>query len=949
MTPELSDFFKRHIGPTPQEESEMIKACQTDNLDTLIQETIPKDIQLSAPLDLGVALDEDACLDFCKTLAAENTVTKSYLGQGYYPCKTPSVILRNIFENPGWYTQYTPYQAEISQGRLEMLFNFQTLICELTGMDVANASLLDEATAAAEAMALSFRSRPRDQVKKNHTTFIISEDLFPQTKAVLETRAAHLGITLTLCSNPEKLPEESFGVLIQSPNNHGELIDINAWCDAAVEKGIPVILGTDCLAQCLLKEPSNYGVQIVYGNTQRFGVPMGFGGPHAAFIASKDQYIRQLPGRIIGKSIDRHKKEAYRMTLQTREQHIRKDKATSNICTAQALLAIMATAYAMYHGPKGLQEIANTIHNLTIDLAIQLSTLGFQIESKKVFDTIVIHCPNTAIKIAQAALDKHIELRVLSKDQISITLNEKTKQKDIVEIISILKPFGSGTPTKSSLSLISKDDKRNTPFLSQDAFHNYHSETSMMRHLKTLENKDLSLTQSMIPLGSCTMKLNAATEMIPVSWPEFANIHPYSNPSFTGGYHRLIQELESLLCTITGFQACSLQPNSGAQGEYAGLLAIKTYHKSNNNTARDTILIPKSAHGTNPATAQMLGFKIKILPCLENGNIDIDAIKTFLKDHADRCAGLMVTYPSTHGVFEEEIQDICTQIHNAGGLVYMDGANMNAQVGLTNPATIGADVCHLNLHKTFSIPHGGGGPGMGPICVNDKLAPFLPCSPLENPSDTQSGAVSAAPYGSASILLISYTYIRMMGGAGLKKASEIAILNANYIAAKLSGHYNVLYTGAKNRVAHELIIDCRDFKKVGVSVEDIAKRLIDYGFHAPTMSWPVPDTLMIEPTESENKSELDRFINAMIAIRNEITAIKTGQIDPQNNMLKNAPHTLDDLALDTWPYPYSRKEAFISTESQKFWPSSSRVDNAYGDRNLVCSCPSIETYETTYA
>lgn len=949
MAKQLSDFYKRHIGPNDSELNELLEACQATSLDQLIEETVPSNITLKTPLTLETPLDEDECLSHCLDLAKQNVVAQSHLGQGYNPTRTPSVILRNILENPGWYTQYTPYQAEISQGRLEMLFNFQTLICELTGMDVANASLLDEATAAAEAMALCFRSRPKDQVKNNQNIFVIADDLFPQTTAVIQTRASHLGIKVQQCKIGAPLPDNAFGVLIQSPNNNGELIDISKWCNIAKEQNVPVVLGTDCLAACLLKAPRDYGVQIVYGNTQRFGVPMGYGGPHAAFIASTNDYIRQLPGRIIGKSLNRHGKEAYRMTLQTREQHIRKDKATSNICTAQALLAIMATAYAMYHGPKGLQNIANRIHQLALTCASELEKLGFEIISKQVFDTIVIHCPDQSQEIAQKALENAIEFRVLDNNHLSISFNELNTSAHLNNILDVFKTVESKTAPQNAVSPIDPKSLREKAFLSQEVFHLYHSETAMMRYLKTLENKDLSLTQSMIPLGSCTMKLNAATEMMPLSWPEFGKIHPYTNANFASGYHKLIYALKEQLCKITGFQACSLQPNSGAQGEYAGLLAIKTYHQKNNGENRDTILIPKSAHGTNPATAQMLGFKIKVLPCLENGNIDSSAIKAFLEEHAERCAGLMVTYPSTHGVFEEEIQEICSLVHNAGGLVYMDGANMNAQVGLTNPASIGADVCHLNLHKTFSIPHGGGGPGMGPICVNDKLAPHLPASPIETPESNQSGAVSAAPFGSASILLISYAYIVMMGAEGLKKASQIAILNANYIAAKLSKHYKILYTGHNNRVAHELIIDCKDFKKAGVSVEDVAKRLIDYGFHAPTMSWPVPDTLMIEPTESENKAELDRFINAMIAIHDEVKAIESGQADAQNNVLKNAPHTLEDLVQDEWPHPYSRKEAFISTEASKFWPSSSRVDNAYGDRNLVCSCPALENYETTFA
>ncbi|MSR89181.1 MAG: glycine dehydrogenase (aminomethyl-transferring) [Candidatus Margulisbacteria bacterium] len=940
MKSHTSTFKNRHIGISQNDLPEMLKKIGVNNLDQLITETVPKSIRLTHQPNLPNPLSEAEYLQEIATVAAQNTIAKSYIGQGYYNTFTPSVILRNLFENPGWYTQYTPYQAEISQGRLESLLNFQTMICDLTQMDIANASLLDEGTAASEAMTLLHRVRT--DTKKTADLFYVSDTCYPQTIAVLQARAQAIGIQVQV-GTIETLNLENpslYGILLQYPAQDGSILTYKDLVKKAHGKEITVAVATDLLSLTLLSPPGEWDADVVFGNSQRFGVPLGFGGPHAAFFATKDAFKRQLPGRIIGISIDKHGNKAYRMSLQTREQHIRRDKATSNICTAQALLANMAAMYAIYHGPNGLKEIAKTIQGLTSTLAKSLEDLGFQLKNKTYFDTLtILLTDDQKNKIIQSATQKNINLRQDHKDEISISLDETTTQKDCDHIITLFRAAAIQTdPIQAIFSFAqpkpNQGTPRITPFLTQPVFNQHHSETQMMRYLHHLEQKDLALNTSMIPLGSCTMKLNAATEMIPVTWPQFGQIHPFAPQEQTQGYTTLFRELETMLSEITGFAATSLQPNSGAQGELAGLLVIKTYFKNKNQGHRNIVLIPSSAHGTNPATASMAGLTIVVVNCDTNGNIDIEDLKTKAHTHNKNLAALMITYPSTHGVFEETIIDICNIIHENGGQVYMDGANMNAQVGLTSPGRIGADVCHLNLHKTFCIPHGGGGPGVGPICVAKHLAPYLPGHPATT--------VSSAPYGSASILLISYAYIKMMGSAGLKAATEYAILNANYIKARLQDHYPILYTGTNGHVAHELILDCRAFKKtVGIEVEDIAKRLMDYGFHAPTMSWPVPGTLMIEPTESEDKAELDRFCDAMIAIRNEIGELETGFSDRKDNVLKNAPHTAKEVTGDTWEHKYTRQKAAYPlpyVSENKFWPSVSRIDNAYGDRNIMCTC-----------
>ena len=946
-------FEERHNGPDNNEISAMLEAVGVSSLDQLISETVPGPIRLEKPLKLPPALTETEFLARLRNLAQKNIVAKSYLGQGYYPCITPAVIQRNILENPGWYTAYTPYQAEIAQGRLEALVNFQTMVIELTGMELANASLLDEATAAAEAMSMFYGLRKGD--KKQATKFFVDENTFPQTLNVLRTRAEPLGIKLIIRST-DKLDltdDQLFGVLLQYPNANGAIHDHSALINSAQEYGVKVAVAADLLALTMLTPPGEMGADCVIGTTQRFGVPMGYGGPHAAYFATLEEYKRQIPGRIIGASVDSQGNPAFRMALQTREQHIKRDRATSNICTAQVLLAVMAGMYGVYHGPEGLRNIAQRTHGLTKLLEKGLLALGLDQHNQHYFDTLKVSGVDQEILQKQA--DRYlINFRYYNDGSIGISLDETTTLSDVDYLLSAFKDIVN---QDSSLNLADEADNlslawpdalvRKSKYLQHPVFNSYQSEHEMLRYIKRLENKDLSLVHSMIPLGSCTMKLNATTEMIPVTWPEFSLLHPYAPASQTEGYQELASKLRNWLCEITGFADVSLQPNSGAQGEFAGLMVIRSYHHHRNEGYRNIALIPTSAHGTNFASAVMAGMKVVLVKCDEQGNIDIADLRDKAEQHSENLAALMVTYPSTHGVFEEDIQEICSIVHQHGGQVYMDGANMNAQVGVTSPANIGADVCHLNLHKTFCIPHGGGGPGMGPIGVVEHLSPFLPENPADY-TDEFNGAISAAPIGSASILPISFAYIAMMGGEGLTRATQIAILNTNYIKSRLDGQYPVLYTGKHGRSAHEMIIDCREFKKAGIEVTDIAKRLMDYGFHAPTVSFPVAGTMMIEPTESESKAELDRFCEAMIEIRQEIRDIETGLVDAENNVLKNAPHTMAVATASLWEYPYSREKAVFPltfVREKKFWPSVSRIDDAYGDRNLMCSCLPPEAYE----
>jgi len=944
----IGTFEQRHIGPSSREIKAMLDAVGVESLDELIQKTVPNNIRLEKDLDLPEGISEYGYLRELKKIASSNKVFRSYIGMGYSGTITPSAIQRNIFENPGWYTQYTPYQAEISQGRLEALLNFQTVVSDLTGLEVANASLLDEATAAAEAMLMFHNvANKKRGVEKDRLEILGS--IYPQTNKVLETRAAPLGVELDHQEYENWTPkEDTFAILIQLPDLHGSVADVRSYIEQAKAKGIYVIIAADIMSLVLLESPGKWGADAVVGNTQRFGVPMGFGGPHAAYFATKDDFKRQIPGRIIGLSIDRLEKPALRMALQTREQHIKREKATSNICTAQALLAIMAGMYAVYHGAEGLKAIASKIHNQAVQLATELTNMGYSIKHSGFFDTIRISAnQDLSAAIKTTAENAKINFRY-SSDSIYVALDETVLEGDLSDILQVFKKHASNEST-SELDRIEIPQElfRKTEFLTHPVFHSYHSESKLMRYIKRLENKDLSLVHSMIPLGSCTMKLNAATELYPVSWPEFSSMHPFAPESQTKGYQTIFKDLSKWLCEITGFTACSLQPNSGAQGEYAGLLAIRSYHFSRGDHHRDIALIPSSAHGTNPASAVMAGMKVVVVKCDEKGNIDLADLKEKCDQYADNLSSLMVTYPSTHGVFESSIMEICAMIHENGGLVYMDGANMNAQVGLTSPGAIGADVCHLNLHKTFSIPHGGGGPGMGPICVNDKLKDHLPGDVLDG--ENQTYAVSAAEWGSASILLISYGYIRMLGRKGVRSASEVAILNANYIKHILESDYDVLYTGEHGFAAHELILDLRPFKGVGVSAEDVAKRLIDYGFHAPTLSFPVPGTIMIEPTESEDTEELDRFCQAMLSIKAEIDEIATGSAHAEDNVLINAPHTLAEITADEWHHGYSREKAAFPVqylrEGRKFWPMVSRVNNSHGDRNLICTCPPIESYQ----
>lgn len=947
-------FAQRHIGPTADEARAMLAAIGVADLDQLINETVPADIRRHDPMQVPTAQTEYAYLTDLRAVAAKNKLYKSYIGLGYYPTITPSVIARNIFHNPGWYTQYTPYQAEIAQGRLEALLNFQTMVSDLTGMEIANASLLDEGTAAAEAMTLFYAFKNKRTKDTPINVFLVSDQVYPQTIAVLQTRAEPLGIVVRVQPVADfELGADVFGMLLQYPAANGAVEDYRALTAQANAEEVYVTVAADILSLALLTPPGEWGADAVVGNTQRFGVPMGYGGPHAAFFACKDEYKRLLPGRIIGVSVDKRGKRALRMALQTREQHIRREKATSNICTAQALLAIMASMYAAYHGPVGIRAIATRVHTLAQLLADAAKATGYTLESDTYFDTIslVADAP-TRRAIRHAAEQAHINLCYTDRG-VQISIDETTTLQDVEHLAGLLATdLEQDTiqldATKTLPDAVPTALQRSTPYLTHPVFNTYHTETEMMRYIKRLENRDLSLTHSMIALGSCTMKLNAASELMPVSWAEFANLHPFVPKDQAAGYYQIFEELEAWLSDITGFTACSLQPNSGAQGEYAGLLTIRAYHQAQGEAHRNVALIPDSAHGTNPASAVMAGMKVVVTKCDENGNIDVADLCEKAVQHAHELACLMVTYPSTHGVFETAIREICTLIHDNGGLVYMDGANMNAQVGLTSPGLIDADVCHLNLHKTFAIPHGGGGPGMGPICVNDKLAPFLPKHPLVDTGGDQGiKALSAAPWGSASILLISYAYIKMLGDAGLRDASRYAILNANYIKARLQGRYSVLYTGEFGHTAHELILDLRPFKAL-VSAEDVAKRLIDYGFHAPTLSWPVAGTIMIEPTESESKAELDRFCDAMLAIRQEIDEIATGEADAENNVLHNAPHVLEWLTADEWAFPYSRQKAAWPLpylhDGNKFWPRVARIDSGYGDRNLVCTCPPLEAY-----
>jgi len=957
---EFEPFSTRHIGPVATDVERMLYTVGADSLEQLIDQTIPPAIRLKEWYK-AESLTEREYLEKINELASKNRTFKSYIGEGYYGTITPPVIQRHIFENPGWYTQYTPYQAEIAQGRLEALLNFQTLVCDLTGMSVANASLLDEATAAAEAMTLLYHLRNKNPKNPLAETFLVDSHCFAQNIAVIQTRAWPLGIKVEVADPAQfQLTAEVFGALLAYPGADGEVRDHRPLIAAMQEKNIGVAICSDLLALVLLEEPARWGVDIVVGSAQRMGVQMGYGGPHAAFMAVREELARIMPGRIIGVSKDRRGRSAYRMALQTREQHIRREKATSNICTAQALLAIMAGMYAVYHGPEGMRRIATRVHYLTCALAQTLEARGYTLANRFFFDTItvIVGADVTASEaIKSAAEAAEINLAYPYPGRVRISLDQTTRWKDILALLSLF----SGPQHLLSTSVLPAVHShipprlgpllRTTPILTHSVFNLHHSETEMMRYIKKLENRDLSLTHSMIPLGSCTMKLNAVSELLPVSWPAFGAIHPFAPAQQTAGYYHILGELKAHLCAITGLAACSLQPNSGAQGEYAGLLVIKKYHEHHGQHQRRIMLIPSSAHGTNPASAVMAGMVVVVVACDAYGNVDLADLEQKAIAHSPDLAGCMITYPSTHGVFEESVRKLCDLIHHQGGLVYMDGANMNAQVGYTHPGHIGADVCHLNLHKTFAIPHGGGGPGMGPICVTEALAPYLPHPhPLSKDMDPRPiGSISAATYGSASILLISYAYIKMLGSAGMQRATAMAILNANYLKSRLEPHYSVLYSGHQNRCAHEFILDFRPFKNsAGIEVEDVAKRLMDYGFHAPTVSFPVAGTLMIEPTESEPLEELDRFCEALLSIRKEISDIEEGRYPRENNLLKNAPHTLADSLDENWPFPYSRSQAFRPlpyVAENKFWPFVNRINNALGDRNLICTCPPSVDYE----
>ncbi len=963
-------FIRRHIGPNTTETAEMLKFLDQASLDALSDAAVPKKIRLPRPLDLPAAQSEHDALRSLKSIAAQNQVFRSFIGMGYYDCITPPVIQRNVMENPGWYTQYTPYQAEISQGRLEALLNFQTLATELTGLDISNASMLDEATAAAEAMTMSHR------LKDGRNTYFISETCHPQTIEVVRSRAQALKIEVVIGNHETfEFSEQVFGALVQYPDTFGAIYNYEPFTEKAHAAGAMVTVATDLLALTLIKPPGEFGADIAVGSAQRFGVPLGYGGPHAAFFATKDEFKRQMPGRIVGVSKDARGKPALRLSLQTREQHIRREKATSNICTAQALLASMASMYAVYHGPDGLKKIAERVNRLTGLLAAGLQRLGFGLGNPKFFDTLTVTFAERAVvesrtsvkslgffklvkteesrssllfAIVKGTIEQRMNFRLIDQHTFAISLDEATSLQDVINILTVFNEGKTLPFSLTDLKFVSSDFAlRTSTFLTHPVFHRYHCETEMLRYLKRLEARDLSLTASMIPLGSCTMKLNAAMEMLPLSWPEFGRLHPFAPPEQAAGYAEIFRDLETWLAEITGFAGISLQPNAGSQGEYAGLLVIRAWHESRGERHRQVCLIPTSAHGTNPASAVMAGFKVVAVACDKDGNIDLADLRAKAAAHRSELAALMVTYPSTHGVFEEGIKDICQIIHEHGGQVYMDGANMNAQVGLCRPGDIGADVCHLNLHKTFAIPHGGGGPGVGPIGVAAHLKPFLPGHPVVASGGSQAiGPVSAAPYGSASILTISWAYIAGMGAAGLADATQVSILNANYIAKRLEKHFPTLFKGGHGFVAHECILDLRAFKSV--TAEDVAKRLMDYGFHAPTLSWPVAGTLMVEPTESEAKVELDRFCDAMIAIHAEMQAVESGAVDKLNNPLKNAPHTADTVATDEWHRPYSRQQAAFPVKSLvdfKFWPAVARVDNVFGDRNLVCTCAGMDAYQ----
>jgi len=957
-------FARRHIGPSPDDRDQMLAAVGAASFEALIDEAIPASIRLQRPLTLPPAESEHAYLRRLSSIARRNKTFRSYIGLGYHDTITPAVIQRMVMENPGWYTPYTPYQAEIAQGRLESLLNFQTMVADLTGMEVANASLLDESTAAAEAMTLLHRarsgaSRPSSASVRERSLFLVSDRCLPQTIDVLRTRAEPLDIDLhvgpmeTMTFEPRV-----FGAMLQYPDQYGAVIDLEPFIASAHRAGVLVAVGADLLALALLKPPGEMGADVVFGNSQRFGVPLGYGGPHAAFFATRHAYVRQAPGRIIGVSVDVHGRKAYRMALATREQHIRREKATSNICTAQALLANMAAMYGVYHGPDGLKAIAGRVHELTRVLECELAALGVNQTNSAYFDTLRLEAPSGVEAVRRAALEAGINFRYIDERAVGISLNETVTTGDVQDIVNAFaKAVGKG-PEGPGLHSLQTDIVgrvlsdppfgRTSAFMTHPVFNTHRSETQMMRYIRSLERKDIGLDTSMIPLGSCTMKLNAATEMLPVTWEHFSRVHPFAPIEQAQGYAQVIAELEQALAEITGFAAVSLQPNSGAQGEFAGLMVIRAYHRDRGDSHRDVVLIPASAHGTNPASAAMAGMRVVVVASAANGNVDVADLRRRAAEHRGQLSSLMITYPSTHGVFEDDIKEICAIVHEHGGQVYMDGANMNAQVGLTSPAAIGADVCHLNLHKTFSIPHGGGGPGMGPIGVAAHLSAYLPGHPLATTGGERAiHAVSAAPWGSASILLISYAYTRLLGAEGMTDATRYAILNANYVKARLEQHYPVLYARANGRVAHELIFDLRGFKSAGIEEMDVAKRLMDYGFHAPTVSFPVAGTLMVEPTESEDKAELDRFCDAMVQIRREIEAVVTGKADRVDNVLKNAPHTAEAIAAVDWSHPYSREDAAYPlpfVRATKFWPSVGRIDNPYGDRNLFCSCPPLETF-----
>jgi glycine dehydrogenase len=951
----IDRFAPRHIGPSPEDTTAMLAAVGAASLDALIDEVIPSSIRLDRPLNLPEGEPESQYLTRLKGIARKNKVLRSFIGLGYYDTLTPSVIKRNLFENPGWYTPYTPYQAEIAQGRLESLLNFQTMVSDLTGMEVANASLLDEGTAAAEAMTLLRRVTTK-KLGNEGGVFLVSDRCFPQTIAVLRSRAEPLGIELRVTAAEDMtFDERTFGALVQCPDEAGRIDDWRAFIARAHDAGVLVAVASDLLALALMTPPGEMGADIVLGNSQRFGVPLGLGGPHAAFFACKNEHVRHMPGRIIGVSVDAQGKPAYRMALQTREQHIRREKATSNICTAQALLANMAAMYAVYHGPEGIRAIATRVHDLARTLDVAVRMLGYRQLNDVFFDTLRVAAPAAQVEdIRRRALDAGYNFRYVD-GQIGIALDETVTLEDLMRVVEVF-AAAAGKSAPERLDTLATDAReiltgslrRTSPYLTHPVFNAHHSETEMMRYIRALESKDIGLETSMIPLGSCTMKLNAASEMYPVSWEEFSRMHPFAPADQLEGYAQIVRELEEALCEITGFAAVSLQPNSGAQGEFAGLLVIRAYHQTRGEGHRDVVLIPASAHGTNPASAVMAGYRVVVVATDPHGNVDVADLRKKAEQHRERLAALMITYPSTHGVFEDAIREICAVVHEHGGQVYMDGANMNAQVGLTSPASIGADVCHLNLHKTFAIPHGGGGPGMGPIGVAAHLAPYLPGHPLAQVGGEHAvPPVSAAAWGSASILLISYGYIRMLGASGVTDATRYAILNANYIKSRLEGHYDVLYTRANGRVAHEMIFDLRKFKAKGVEEGDVAKRLMDYGFHAPTVSFPVPGTLMVEPTESEPKAELDRFCDALIAIRHEIEEVVSGKADPRDNVLKNAPHTAAAVCSDSWSHSYSREKAAFPLpwlRTSKFWPTVGRIDNPYGDRNLMCVCPPMEVY-----